>query len=117
MKHRVNVMALAAVVVLTTVATAHAQTWAIQINNPNRFRILTQFGSQAVLDNETGLVWERSPSTTQYPWTGSLTGHIWCNTRSIGNRLGWRLPTIQELASLADPTRFDRLCLRAIRFS
>jgi hypothetical protein len=29
-----------------------------------------------------------------------------CDFKVVGNRLGWRLPTIQELASLLVPTQF-----------
>jgi hypothetical protein len=86
--------------------TVHAQSWSTQNNDPKRFKVLTQFNNEAVLDTETGLVWERSPSTAKYAWNVYLSAHIWCNTRTIGGRFGWKVPSIQELASLLDPTRF-----------
>jgi hypothetical protein len=56
------------------------------------------------LDRETGLVWERAPGTQFFltrPW---FDAHLQCNQKTWGNRKGWRLPTIQELASLVDVT-------------
>src|SRR5438105_14031759 len=76
-----------------------------------RFVVLSNFNSQAVLDRETGLVWEKSPnqlgfsSSTdpliQLPWSYVKFG---CLTRKTGGRFGWRLPTVDELASLLDPS-------------
>jgi hypothetical protein len=64
---------------------------------PSAERFLMVMGDQAVLDRETGLVWELLPSTAEYVWQEAKN---YCNTLTLGNRKGWRLPTIQELASL-----------------
>jgi hypothetical protein len=75
--------------------------WDQTLPAATRFIVLSNFASNAVLDRETGLVWERSPSASRMTWflaTGA------CEPLSNGGRLGWRLPTIQELASLlVDP--------------
>ena len=68
--------------------------------------------TRAVLDRETGLVWERSPSMELTTWH---VAHVRCNEFvTLGSRLGWRLPTVNELASLVDPGRSDPAFLPAI---
>ncbi len=54
-------------------------------------------GDTAVLDRETGLVWERVPSATTSNWATANEG---CLESGTGSRHGWRMPTAAELASL-----------------
>jgi hypothetical protein len=51
-----------------------------------------------VLDKQTGLVWERSPDATTRTWEYAVD---YCFRKEVAEQRGWRLPTIEELASLA----------------
>ena len=68
-----------------------------------RFVVLANWNNDAVLDRETGLVWEKepnvSPSDKPQNWSGAIAG---CVQKGTGGRRGWRLPTIEELSSLGD---------------
>jgi hypothetical protein len=66
-----------------------------------RFVVLPTFTNDAVLDKETGLVWEKSPQTTSARWT--VARRI-CSEKNVGGQKGWRLPSLEELASLVDPS-------------
>lgn len=74
------------------------------VNCP-RFVVLSNMGSNAALDRETGLVWDLHPLG---PFTSIFPGEFWigaqngCLYDTRGERYGWRLPTVQELASLID---------------
>src|SRR5262245_29587447 len=51
-----------------------------------RFVVLSNFGGQAVLDRETGLVWERSPNAAFHTQRTALDV---CVGKTVGNRMGW----------------------------
>ncbi|MDJ0787558.1 MAG: DUF1566 domain-containing protein [Myxococcota bacterium] len=55
----------------------------------------------AVLDLETGLVWDRAPSGGTN--LGRRDAMDFCAKREVGGRLGWHLPMVEQLASLIDP--------------
>jgi hypothetical protein len=75
--------------------------WDQNLPSASRFTVLSAFYNQAVLDNNTGLVWEQSPSLTTANFQDSTYG---CANKSIGGQKGWRLPAIPELATLVDPS-------------
>jgi Protein of unknown function (DUF1566) len=98
---------LASALMLTGVA-ASAQTtaagpyyatpsWDQTMPAATRFVVLSNFDNGAVLDRETGLVWDRAPSQTTLDYE---TGVTTCLTKQLGGRLGWRLPTAAEASSL-----------------
>ena len=75
-------------------------TWSQKLPAAQRF-VLVLDGA-GVLDKETGLVWEKSPDTTQRTWAPAVS---YCYNKVVGGRKGWRLPTVAELASLVDTTQ------------
>jgi hypothetical protein len=85
--------------------------WDQQLPASTRFVVLSNWidaahpsGGAAVLDRETGLVWEQSPTAppttpNAFIWEGA---QLHCIDLNAGGRTGWRLPTVQELMSLVD---------------
>ena len=57
----------------------------------------------AVLDKETGLVWAKEANLFGRQTWGNAQDV--CFDIGIGGRKGWRLPRVDELASLIDPQR------------
>ena len=95
---------------LTTASGQNNHTLRWDTNNPSatRFVVLAAFANAAVLDKNTGLVWEQAPDTTGGP--NSNGTDTWLNTiatcaiRNVGGTVGWRLPSVIELKSVQDPS-------------
>ncbi len=84
-------------------ADAKDKGWSKKIDNGGkRFQVLHNFNNEAVLDNETELVWEQAPVNEDRYWGEALA---YCFNKEVGERKGWRAPTIEELATLIDPTQ------------
>ncbi|MBI3450743.1 MAG: DUF1566 domain-containing protein [Acidobacteria bacterium] len=78
---------------------ARAQPWDRLLPASRRWK--PALDGSAVLDRETGLVWEIAPDTASISW---VTAPFVCLGKSVGGRKGWRLPAVEELMSLIDPS-------------
>lgn len=77
--------------------------WSKIIDAPERFELVMD--DQAVLDHETCLVWEKSPQSTVAEWDFAIAK---CFMKKVGDRTGWRMPTIEELATLPQSSAFGQ---------
>lgn len=97
---------------ITKEGKAHSVVWKTHTPNP-RFSIYDVntpdlMYDDLVLDGETGLVWTRDVL-----WLGSYINpdRAWAdaiNTArsfTMGNRKGWRVPTVEEISTLIDPSQ------------
>jgi hypothetical protein len=75
--------------------------WSQKLPASVRFIVLSDWDNAAVLDKETGLVWERTPVPDKKKYDVLF---VQCLESKVGNRSGWRLPKAHELASLIDPS-------------
>jgi len=71
-------------------------TWSLMLPTAQRYVVV--MNEAAVLDKETGLVWERAPFVSPQDWDSAFG---FCLNRSTAGRKGWRLPSAVELLSLA----------------
>jgi len=73
-------------------------TWSQILPASDRFQLV--MGGAAVLDKETGLTWARDANLAgTKTWLDAID---FCRSLVIGNRIGWRLPTVEELSTLLD---------------
>lgn len=96
---------------ITRDGTAWSVSW-VDVSNP-RFAVYDpgtpgDETDDVVLDKETGLVWAKDANlamTSGYDVDGLLEWQNavdYCRNLEIGGRKGWRLPAVEELASLVD---------------
>ena len=62
-------------------------------------------GDGTVTDQATGLMWQKDGSTDGMMWQGANEYVKKLNNEQFGGHADWRLPTIEELASLMKPIK------------
>jgi len=76
--------------------------WHQKLNAEDRF--VLALDDEAVLDRETGLVWERKPDTKNLvEWEIAVGGG--CQNKNVGGRKGWRFPALYEIQTLVEPSQ------------
>lgn len=60
-------------------------------------------GDGTVTDDVTGLVWQRDVPSSTY---GQAAAILYCSDLNLANHSDWRLPSVIELISIVDPSRF-----------
>jgi hypothetical protein len=75
-------------------------------SNCPRFVVLEGDLSGTVLDRETGLVWQQSPDV--HPWTWAEAVQL-CHGTHGGWRLGFHLPTVEQLLTLVEKKYSDAI--------
>jgi len=69
-----------------------------KLTDEKRFKLILD--SNSVLDNETGLIRERSPEhTITRNWQEAIQ---YCHSKNHAGRRGWRLTAVEESLSLVD---------------
>ena len=75
--------------------------WDQNLRGAKRFVVLAAFHNKAVLDKNTGLVWEQAPDVSERVWAPAIFESV---NKNVGGTAGWRLPSVVELKSLLDHT-------------
>jgi len=67
-------------------------------------------GNGTVTDTSTGLMWQQDTARDDQGNYDTMTWEealAYCESRTLGGHTDWRLPTIKELRSLVDYTRYN----------
>jgi len=72
---------------------------------PNQYRIQERGGWEVVVDLESGLAWQRSGSEYRLSLREAVEYVDRLNREGHAGHRDWRLPTLEELASLLEPLR------------
>ena len=71
---------------------------------PQNFTLKTVSGNKVVVDNNTGLEWQQVISEETFSWGNAITH---CENLSYGGHKDWKLPSPQELLTIANSNRHD----------
>lgn len=79
-----------------------ATSWDKTIAGSARWTLVLE--NEAALDKETGLVWQRNTDDTIRDY---YVAETYCYGLNLGGRMGWRMPTMEELTSLVDRSQIN----------
>lgn len=72
---------------------------------PNEYELQTLRDDKVVIDHTSGLMWQQSGSSKTWSFAPGAQDYIHeLNNKRYAGYSDWRLPTIEELASLIEPT-------------
>ena len=71
---------------------------------PQSFTVQTISDQKIVIDNNTNLIWQQTIPTTKYTWGDAIR---YCNELIYAGYSSWRLPTINELMTIVNRSRYD----------
>ena len=71
---------------------------------PQSFTVQTISSQKVVLDNNTGLMWQQTISSSTYTWGNAVSD---CSSLTYAGYSDWRLPTPQELLTIVDNSRYN----------
>ena len=63
-------------------------------------------GEKIIIDNNTGLIWEKSPSSEKYSWENAFTRCKELKDSNFADISNWRVPNPLEVLSIADNIKF-----------
>ena len=63
--------------------------------------------TNVVIDNNTGLTWEKSPSSDTYTWANANDHCAELNSSNYGGKKNWRVPNPLEFMTIVDNSRYN----------
>jgi tetratricopeptide (TPR) repeat protein len=86
----------------------------------HEYNLKTIEGDKVVVDNATGLMWHQSGSDDKMDWNETLmwieklNKGSWLNKGGYAGYHDWRLPTVEEAASLLEPSKKNGLYIAPV---
>ena len=69
------------------------------------YKVMDAQGVQVILDHAAGLMWQQNAAAAQMSWPAAFEYITNLNRQSYAGYTDWRIPTIEELASLMEPEK------------
>lgn len=85
----------------------HGLSLSITGNMRHEYKQMESQGVQVILDHATGLLWQQHASTEPMSWPAAFEYAASLNRQHYAGYEDWRVPTIEELATLMEPQKLS----------